>query len=197
MADTDITEGIQIGQDAEKSKQPDFPPNHMPDCGNPANLDTTPKKVPPVVSDYGFPIVLTILADDRMPHSLLITVERVTLVNEPFERVLSLLADLGRDDPSLAFQGARLLGLYRSLWKSCVSKHLDGESLEKNNETSGEANMDLKNERDGLQLHFKEQQSRLLLLDRELELSRQRLISILNDWSQYSRGELTGLGGLG
>lgn len=78
-----------------------------------------------------------------------------------------------------------------------MSKHLDGESLEKNNETSGEANMDPKNERDGFQLHFDEQQSRLLLLDRELELSRQRLISILNDWSQYSRGELMGLGGLG
>lgn len=57
--------------------------------------------------------------------------------------------------------------------------------------------MDPKNERDGFQLHFDEQQSRLLLLDRELELSRQRLISILNDWSQYSRGELMGLGGLG
>jgi hypothetical protein len=46
MADTDITEGIQIGQDAEKSKQPDFPPNHMTDCGNPANLDATPEQVP-------------------------------------------------------------------------------------------------------------------------------------------------------
>lgn len=70
MADTDITEGIQIGQAAEKSKQPDFPPNHMPDCGNPANLDTTPEQVPPVVSDYGFPIASTILTDDRLPHSL-------------------------------------------------------------------------------------------------------------------------------
>ncbi len=117
-------------------------------------------------------------------------------MNEPFERVLSVLADLEWEDPSLAFQGARLLGLYRSLWKSSMSKQLDGKSLEKNNEISGEANMDLKSERDGLQLHYDEQQSRLLLLDRELELSRQRLISILNHWSQYSRGELTGLGGL-
>jgi hypothetical protein len=122
--------------------------------------------------------------------------ERVTLVNEPFQRVLSVLANLERDDPKLAFQGARLLGLYRRLWESCVSKHLDGESLEKNNETLREANVHLNNERDGLQLHHDEQQSRLLLLDRELELSRQRLISILNDWSQYSRGEMTGLAGL-
>ncbi|KAJ6001225.1 hypothetical protein N7481_001634 [Penicillium waksmanii] len=162
MADTDITEVIQFGQDAEESKQPDFTPDHKPDCGNPANLDATPEQVPPVITD-----------------------KRELLVNEPFER----------DDPSLAFQGARLLGLYRSLWKSSVSKQLNGESLEKNNETSGEANMDLKSERDGLQLLYDEQQSRLLLLDRELELSRQRLISILNHWSQYSRGELTGLGG--
>ncbi len=70
MADTDITEVIQFGQDAEESKQPDFKPNHKPDCGNPANLDATPEQVPPVVSDCGFPIMSTILADDRMPPLL-------------------------------------------------------------------------------------------------------------------------------
>ncbi|KAJ5385756.1 hypothetical protein N7509_008297 [Penicillium cosmopolitanum] len=69
-----------------------------------------------------------------------------------------------------------------------------GRNPEKN--PPSEANMHLNDERDGLQLHRDEQQSRLLLLDRDLELSRQRLISILNDWSQYSRGELTGLAGL-
>ncbi|KAJ6001209.1 hypothetical protein N7481_001618 [Penicillium waksmanii] len=117
-------------------------------------------------------------------------------VNEPYQRVMRDLTDLEREDPNLAFQGARILGLYRRLCRSCVSKHLDGESLERDNQTLREANMHLNDERDGLQLHRDEQQSRLLLLDRDLELSRQRLISILNDWSQYSRGELTGLAGL-
>jgi hypothetical protein len=103
--------------------------------------------------------VSTTLADNRISHLQQKTDERVTLVNEPFQRVLSALEDFERDDPKLAFQGARLLGFYRRLWGSCVFKHLDGESLEKNNETLREPNMHLNNERDGLQLHHDEQQS--------------------------------------
>jgi hypothetical protein len=43
---------------------------------------------------------------------------------------LKVLADLERDDPKFAFPAARLVGLYRRLWESCVPKHIDGEKLE-------------------------------------------------------------------
>ncbi|CAG8103348.1 unnamed protein product [Penicillium salamii] len=51
---------------------------------------------------------------------------RHTLATEPFQRILQVLADLERDDPKFAFPAARLVGLYRRLWGSCVSKHIDG-----------------------------------------------------------------------
>lgn len=67
---------------------------------------------------------------------------RHILSTEPFQPIL-MIADLERDDPKLAFQVARLVGLYRRLWESCVPKHLDGEKLEQNNQILREANMHL------------------------------------------------------
>ncbi|KAJ5974836.1 hypothetical protein N7481_008543 [Penicillium waksmanii] len=90
MVDMDITKDIQIGQDAEESKLAEFPSDRTPDCGYPTNP--------------GPPARASIPCD-----------ERVTLVNEPFQRVLSALADLERDDPKLGFQEARILGIYRRL----------------------------------------------------------------------------------
>jgi hypothetical protein len=40
---------------------------------------------------------------------------------------LKVLADLERDDHKFAFLATRLVGLYRRLWESCVSKHIDGQ----------------------------------------------------------------------
>ena len=40
-----------------------------------------------------------------------------------------MLADLERNDPKSAFPAARLIGLYRRLWESCVSKHIEGQKL--------------------------------------------------------------------
>ncbi|KAJ5701410.1 hypothetical protein N7488_008958 [Penicillium malachiteum] len=48
-----------------------------------------------------------------------------SLANEPLRPTLEALAELDRKDPKLAFQAARILGLYRRLWESCVSKHVD------------------------------------------------------------------------
>lgn len=49
------------------------------------------------------------------------------LAVEHFQPMLETLADLDRDDPKLAFQEARHVGLYRHLWASCVPKRLEGE----------------------------------------------------------------------
>jgi hypothetical protein len=49
-----------------------------------------------------------------------------------FQPILEKLADLEREDPKLAFQAARLAGLYRRIWTSCVSNHLDEEKLGQN-----------------------------------------------------------------
>ncbi|CAG7935628.1 unnamed protein product, partial [Penicillium olsonii] len=77
---------------------------------------------------------------------------RHTLTTEPFQPILKVLADLERDDPKFAFPAARLVGLYRRLWESCVSKHIDGEKLEQDNLVLKEAGTHLRKKRDGLQV---------------------------------------------
>jgi hypothetical protein len=59
---------------------------------------------------------------------------RYTLATVPFQPVLKVVADLERDDPKFAFPAARLVGLYRRLWESCVSKYIDGEKLNQSNQ---------------------------------------------------------------
>ncbi|KAJ5202872.1 hypothetical protein N7449_004951 [Penicillium cf. viridicatum] len=86
---------------------------------------------------------------------------RHTLETEPFQPILKVLADLERDDPKFAFPAARLVGLYRRLWESCVSKHIDGEKLEQHNLALKEAGTHLRKERDGLQVRYNKQLSRL------------------------------------
>ncbi|KAI1829393.1 hypothetical protein DTO027I6_9608 [Penicillium roqueforti] len=84
-----------------------------------------------------------------------------TLAIEPFQPILNVLADLERDDPKFAFPGVRLVGLYRRLWESCVSKHIDGQKLQQSNQVLKEAGAHLKKEKDGLQLCHDKQLSRL------------------------------------
>ncbi|KAK9847418.1 hypothetical protein MYU51_019467 [Penicillium brevicompactum] len=71
---------------------------------------------------------------------------RHTLTTEPFQPVLNVLADLERDDPEFAFPAARLVGLYRRLCESCVSKHIDGQKLEQSNRVLKEADTPEKRE---------------------------------------------------
>jgi hypothetical protein len=115
------------------------------------------------------------------------------LATEPFQIVLEALARLERDDPKLAFQAARLVGLYRRLWESCVSKHLDCEKTNDANQVLREASVPLSNKRDSLQHRHAEQISRLRFFDQALQSSRERLTGILNDWNQLSRGDLADL----
>jgi hypothetical protein len=98
-----------------------------------------------------------------------------------------VLADLERDDPKSAFPAARLVGLYRRLWESCVSKHIDGQKLELNNLVLKEAGAHLRKERDGLQVRHDKQLSRLSFFEQALESSRERLTSLLDDWNLPSR----------
>ncbi|OGE47494.1 hypothetical protein PENARI_c043G00917 [Penicillium arizonense] len=66
--------------------------------------------------------------------------KRHTLVTEPLQPILKVLADLERDDPKFAFPvGRRLVALYRRLWESCVSRHIDGRKLERGNQILKEA----------------------------------------------------------
>ncbi|CDM32609.1 unnamed protein product [Penicillium roqueforti FM164] len=82
-----------------------------------------------------------------------IEVIRYALATEPFQPILKVLADLERDDPKFLFPAARLVGFYRRLWESCVSKHIDLQKIEQSNEILKEAGMYLRKERDGLQLY--------------------------------------------
>ncbi|CAG8189689.1 unnamed protein product [Penicillium nalgiovense] len=118
---------------------------------------------------------------------------RHTLATEPFQPILKVLTDLERDDPKFAFPAARLVGLYRRLWESCVSKHIDGHKLEQSNRILKEAGTHLRQKRDGLQLRHDKQLSRLHFFEQALELSREQLITLLDDWNHPFRPNLTGL----
>ncbi|OGE47245.1 hypothetical protein PENARI_c053G05477 [Penicillium arizonense] len=82
--------------------------------------------------------------------------------------------------PSFAFPTARLVGLYRRLRESCVSKHIDGQKLEQSNQILNEAGTHLLKERDGLQLRHDKQLSRLRFFEQALESSRGRLTRLLD-----------------
>ncbi|CAG7957842.1 unnamed protein product [Penicillium nalgiovense] len=118
---------------------------------------------------------------------------RHTLATEAFQPILKVLADLERDDPKFAFPAARLVGLYRRLRESCVSKHIDVQKLDQSNQTLKEAETHLRKERDGLQLHHEKQLARLRFFEQALESSRERLISLLDDWNYPLSPNLTGL----
>ena len=104
-----------------------------------------------------------------------------------------MLAELERGDPKFTFPAARLVGLYRRLWESCVFKHIDGEKLEQNTHVSKDAGMHLTKERNGLQLHYEKQLARLRFFEQALQSYRERLISLLDDWNYPFSPSLTGL----
>ncbi|CAG8099276.1 unnamed protein product [Penicillium salamii] len=112
------------------------------------------------------------------------------LAIEQFQPILETLADLDRDDPKLAFQAARTVGLYRSLWASYVPKHRKGENPDENDKTSRETTTEPSNERDGLQLRPDEQLSRLYSFEQALVQTQERLVGVLKGWNQCSRSDL-------
>ena len=104
-----------------------------------------------------------------------------------------MLADLEREDPKLAFL-ARLAGLYQRLWESCVSKHIDGEKLEQDNLLLKQTGMQLRKQREGLQLRHDKQLSRLRFFEQALGSSRDRLTGVLDDWNHPYTLNLPGEG---
>jgi hypothetical protein len=74
-----------------------------------------------------------------------------------------------------------------------VSKHINGQGLEQENLLLEEAGAHLRKKRDCLQLRHNKQLARLRFFEQALHLSRERLISVLNDWNHASTLNLAGL----
>ncbi|CAG7957140.1 unnamed protein product [Penicillium salamii] len=118
-------------------------------------------------------------------------IEKNELAVEPFQPVLEILKQLEEEDPKLAFQAARLVGLYRRLWESCVSKHVDSHQIEAANEKLRIGNIQLCNEGNHLKHRQHDQVARLHAIDDALDEVRGKLIGVLKVWSERSVGELT------
>lgn len=110
--------------------------NDHPLTGKPApeNQDSPQVAVdapsdPPPVSRDSTTIVMIKLTTVGQPEDP----QRPALMNQPFEPAIEALARLEREDPKLAFQAARIVGLFRRLWESCTSKHIEGNKLAKAN----------------------------------------------------------------
>jgi hypothetical protein len=101
---------------------------------------------------------------------------------------MEALARLEREDPKLAFQAARLVGLYRRLWELCMAKHMEGKKLAKGNDDLRETQQKLTNEKNRMQSSHDNQLARLHFFDQALESSRLRLTEILKEWNRYSDG---------
>ncbi|KAK9847929.1 hypothetical protein MYU51_017399 [Penicillium brevicompactum] len=99
-------------------------------------------------------------------HTLLDVDTKCTPATEPLQPILKVLADLERDDPKLTFPAAQLVGLYRQVWQSCVSKHIDGKKLEQDNLVLKEAGTHMRKERDGLQVRHDKQLSGCAFMSR-------------------------------
>ena len=109
------------------------------------------------------------MADHHIPSQQQEAGPEKPLTIEYFQPLLETLAARDRDDPKLAFQAARAVGLYRRVWASCVSSGLGGEKADQKRGISGEALIKLGNEQDGLQLRPNEQLCFLDSFERALE----------------------------
>ncbi|KAI2791727.1 hypothetical protein POX_c04603 [Penicillium oxalicum] len=138
-----------------------------------------PRQVSP--SDAESPCLSQIADDDK--HHLAV---------ELFQPVLDTLERLEREDPKLAFQAVRLVGLYRCLWGSCVSKHVDNQRLEEANQVMRAENTQLCQEGEYLKRREEDQVARLVSFERSMDEVRQGLLGVLKDWNACSTGVLAG-----
>ncbi|CAP87081.1 hypothetical protein PCH_Pc24g01730 [Penicillium rubens Wisconsin 54-1255] len=163
-------------------------PEQLPDQDR---ADRQPSEIP-MESDEAYPQAVS----DSEPPLQQEEILKKPLTIEHFQPILETLADLDRDDPKLAFQAARPVGLFRRLWASCEPKHSESEIPDENDRAPKEATTKLNKQRDGFQLRPDEQLSRLSSLEQALEQTQERLISVLKDWNQSSRGDLAMLMGM-
>ncbi|KAI2791677.1 hypothetical protein POX_c04545 [Penicillium oxalicum] len=132
-------------------------------------------------SDAGLPCPYQDANDDKR-----------NLAVEPFQPVLNTLERLEREDPKLALQAARLVGLYRRVWESCVSKDVDTQRLEEANQVMRAENNQFCREGDYLKRREGDQVARLVSFERSMDEVRQSLLGVLKDWNTCSTGVLAG-----
>ncbi|KAJ5267233.1 hypothetical protein N7478_010249 [Penicillium angulare] len=113
-----------------------------------------------------------------------------TILKQPFEDIQETLADLEISDPKLAFQAARLVGLYRRLWESCVSKQMREVQLVRENHSLREAIDHTQTEKHDLSIRAEELKIKLEAFDRAFESSRQQIMGIMDIWRQCECGDL-------
>ncbi|KAJ5982109.1 hypothetical protein N7451_012209 [Penicillium sp. IBT 35674x] len=103
--------------------------------------------------------------------SLAVPGDTQALAADPFEPVLETLQRLEREDPKLAFQGARLLGPFST-------RLLRADNAQQ----SGEA--------DHLKHRQDDQLARLHSFESALERTRQNLLGVLEDWNSCAAADL-------
>jgi hypothetical protein len=99
--------------------------------------------------------------------------------------VLDTLDKLERDDPKLAFQAARLVGLFRRLWESYVSKHIDTQGLEDTTQVLRANNAQLRQEEHRLKKREVDQVGRLASFQEGMEHARDQMLDALRNWNMY------------
>ncbi|KAJ5559448.1 hypothetical protein N7513_001847 [Penicillium frequentans] len=72
---------------------------------------------------------------------------------------------LEKEDPKLASQGARLLGIFRRMWESCATKNLESERIENMNQDLRAVNAQVCHEEDHLKHRQDEQLARFYKLE--------------------------------
>ncbi|CAG8362774.1 unnamed protein product [Penicillium salamii] len=98
-----------------------------------------------------------------------------------------------KEDPKLAIQAARLVGLYRRLWESCVSKHHAGQRVAADNHKLHMTNSQLLRERESLKQQQNNQIARLNHFEQSLDKAREGIVGVLKDWDQCAQGLTWGM----
>ncbi|KAF7588286.1 hypothetical protein BBP40_005940 [Aspergillus hancockii] len=80
---------------------------------------------------------------------------------ESFNPLIQELQRLSNEDPQLAAQAARLVGLYRRLWESYIIKHADHQRLRKANEQLQVTNVELRQEKGQVERRHADQEAQL------------------------------------
>ncbi|KAI2787060.1 hypothetical protein POX_f07415 [Penicillium oxalicum] len=119
------------------------------------------------------------------------THDQRTLMTRPFQSVLNTLDKLEREDPKLASQAARLVGLFRRLWESCVTKHVDAQALEDTNQALRADNVQLRQEEGRLKKREEDQTTRLASFHEGMEHAREQMLEALKNWNMYVSDDVT------
>ncbi|KAJ5300275.1 hypothetical protein PENANT_c137G05913 [Penicillium antarcticum] len=114
--------------------------------------------------------------------------EKRALATEAFQPAIEILERMEQEDPKLAIQAARLVGLYRRLWESCISKHHAGQSLAADNNELRITNTQLFRERENLKQQQNNQIARLTLFEEALGKVREGIVGVLKDWDGCAEG---------